>query len=208
MRPLPRLHAITDARILGDKDLGVKAAAIAALGPATALHLRDRDATTAHLAEVGRRFAALVTPPESALIVNARADLARALGAAGVHLGSDDLSVADARRVLGKGWIGRSVHSVDEARAAAAEGPDYLLMGNVFETATHPGHAALGLHALGEGAKLGLPVIAIGGITAANVTACRDAGAYGVAAIRSLWDAEDPYLAGTTLLAPWREGEE
>lgn len=205
MRPLPRLHAVTDARVLGDKDLGVKAAAIAALGPATALHLRDRTATTVRLATVGRRFAALVTPPESALIVNARADLARALGAAGVHLGSDDLTPADARMVLGKGWVGRSVHSVEEARAAVDEGPDYLLMGNVFETATHPGRPALGPHALGEGAKLGVPVIAIGGVTVANVRACADAGAWGVAAIRALWDTDDPYAAGAELLAPWRE---
>jgi hypothetical protein len=64
MRPLPRLHAVTDARVLADPDLGRKSAAIAALGPATALHLRDRTATTAHLAEVGRRLAALVTPPK------------------------------------------------------------------------------------------------------------------------------------------------
>lgn len=205
MRPLPRLHAVTDARVLGDKDLGVKAAAIAALGPATALHLRDRTATTVQLTTVGRRFAALVTPPESVLIVNARADLARALGAAGVHLGSDDLTPADARMVLGKGWVGRSVHSVEEARAAVDEGPDYLLMGNVFETATHPGRPALGPHALGEGAKLGVPVIAIGGVTVANVRACADAGAWGVAAIRALWDTSDPYAAGAELLAPWRE---
>lgn len=205
MRPLPRLHAITDARILGDKDLGVKAAAIAALGPATALHLRDRAAPTAYLAEVGRRLAALVTPPESSLIVNARADLARALGAAGVHLGGGDLAVTDARKVLGRGWVGRSVHSVDEARAAMDEGPDYLLMGNIFATATHPGRPALGLPVLAAAAKLGLPVLAIGGVTTANAAACRDAGAYGIAAIRALWDTDDPYAAGAELLAPWRE---
>lgn len=207
MRPLPRLHAITDTRVLGDQDLGRKAAAIAALGPAVALQLRDRTTTTAHLAEVGWRFAALVTPPESALIVNARADLARTLGAAGVHLGGGDLSVADARKVLGQGWVGRSVHSIAEARAAVDEGPDYILMGNIFATATHPGRPALGPRALGEATKLGVPVIAIGGVTAANVHACADSGAYGVAAIRALWDADDPYAAGTELLAPWREGE-
>lgn len=208
MRPLPRLHAITDARVLGDADLGRKAAAIAALGPATALHLRDRTATTAHLAECGRRFAALVRPPEAALIVNARADLARALGAEGVHLGARDLSAGDARLVLGKGWVGRSVHSRDEGRAAIDEGADYLFVGHIFDTPSHADRPGAGLALLEACSAFGRPTIAIGGITAERATACRSAGAWGVAVIRALWDAEDPYAAGGALLAPWRdEGE-
>ncbi|HET7042462.1 MAG TPA: thiamine phosphate synthase, partial [Gemmatimonadales bacterium] len=188
-------------------DLGRKAAAIAALGSGAAIHLRDRTATTAHLAELGRRLAALVTPPEAALIVTARADLARALGAAGVQLGAFDLGVSDARTVLGKGWIGRSVHSVEEGRTAVDEGADYLVAGNVFDTPTHPGRPGAGL-ALVEGcAALGRPVIAIGGVTAERAGSCRAAGAWGVAAIRALWDTDDPYASGAALLAPWREGD-
>lgn len=205
MRPLPRLHAVADARVLADPDLGRKAAALAALGPATALHLRDRTATTAHLAEIGRRFVALTHPPEATVIVHARADLARALGAHGVQLGGDDPTVADARQVLGKGWIGRSVHSTDEARAAVEAGADFLLAGNIYETPTHPGRPAMGLELLTRCAALGRPVIAIGGITAERAVECRDAGAWGVAAIRALWDAADPYAAGAALLAPWSE---
>lgn len=208
MRPLPRLHAVTDARVLADPDLGRKGAAIAALGPATALHLRDRSATTAHLAEIGRRFAALVAPPEAALIVNARADLARALGADGVHLGLNDLGAADARAVLGKGWIGRSVHSVDEARAAVDEGVDYLFAGNVFATTSHPDRPGAGLALVERCSALGRPVVAIGGVTAERAQACREAGAWGVAVIRALWDSDDPYAAGAELLAPWREEED
>ena len=207
MRPIPRLHAVTDQRTLADPDLGRKAAALAALGPATALHLRDRQATTAHLAEVGRRFAALVRPPEASLIVSARADLARALGAEGVHLGGLDLAPADARTVLGTGWIGRSVHSVDEARAAIDEGADYLFAGAVYDTPTHPDRPAAGLRLLEQCSALGRPVIAIGGVTAERAASCREAGAWGVAAIRALWDTDDPYAAGAELLAPWREGD-
>ena len=205
MRPLPRLHAVTDHRVLADADLGRKAAAIASLGPVAALVLRDREATTAHLAEVGRRFAALATPPEAALIVSARADLARALGAHGVQLGTHDLGVAEARQVLGGAWVGRSVHSVAEAKAAAAEGADYLVAGHVFATPSHPGQPATGLALVRDCAALGLPVIAIGGVDATNVAACREAGAWGVAAIRALWDADDPYAAARALLAPWME---
>lgn len=205
MRPLPRLHAVTDGRVLADPDLGRKAAALAALGPATVLHLRDRNATTHALAQFGRRFVALARPPDASVIVNARADLARALGAHGLQLGANDMAVGDARRVLGKGWIGRSVHSLEAARAAVDEGADYLLAGNIFETPSHPDRPAAGVGFLSACASLGRPVIAIGGVTAERAAECRDAGAWGVAAIRALWDAQDPYSAGHTLLAPWAE---
>jgi thiamine-phosphate diphosphorylase len=205
MRPVPRLHAFTDARVLADPDLGRKAAAIAAIGPGAALHLRDRTATTAQLAEFGRRLGALVRPAESALIVNARADLAAALGAQGLQLGSEDLGTEDARRVFSKGWIGRSVHSIDEARREVEAGADFLVVGHVYATPSHPEREPIGLKILKECATLGRPVIAIGGVTKENASACRDVGAYGVAAIRAVWDADDPYAAGLELLAAWEE---
>lgn len=205
MRPLPRLHAVTDGRVLADPDLGRKVAAIAAMGPAVALHLRDRAATTHQLAEVGRRFVSLARPPEAAVLVTGRADLARALGAQGVQLSARDLAVADVRQVLGKGWIGRSVHSPEEARTAVDEGADFLLAGNIYETPTHPDRPAAGVGLIRACAALGRPVIAIGGITTERAAECRDAGAWGVAAIRALWDADDPHAAARALLEPWGE---
>jgi thiamine monophosphate synthase len=71
VRPLPRLHAVTDAAVLALDDLGVRAAAIAAAGPAVALHARDRTAGGAALAAATRRFLALARPPEAAVFVNA-----------------------------------------------------------------------------------------------------------------------------------------
>ena len=207
MRPIPRLHAITEPRVLADPDLGRKAAAIAALGPGSAIHLRVRGATMPALAEIGRRLGALTRPAESAFVVNGRADLARALGAQGVQLGEDDLSVAAARTVLGAGWVGRSVHSVDGARRAFDEGADYVILGSIFPTASHPDQAPLGLGAVERTAALGRPVIAIGGVTAERAAECRRAGAWGVAAIRALWDAADPYAAARELLVPWGENE-
>jgi len=205
MRPIPRLHAITEARLLTDPDLGRKAAAIAALGPGSAIHLRDRSAALPALAEVGRRLAALTRPAESALVVNGRADLARALGAQGVQLGEEDLPVAAARTVLGAGWIGRSVHSVEGTRRAFDEGADYVILGSIYPTPSHPDRAPLGLGALEEAARLGRPVVAIGGVTAERSAECQRAGAWGVAAIRALWDAADPYAAARALLSPWGE---
>ncbi len=205
MRPLPRLHAITDADVLAHPDLGIRAAAIAAAGSAVALHARDRTGTTADLARAATRFVALARAPEASVFVSGRADLARAVGAQGVQLSRDDLAPADARRVMGPGWIGRSVHGPEEAEAAAAEGADYLLVGAIWETDSHPGRAPAGLGLVRRAAATGLPVIAIGGVTPERAVAARDAGAWGVAAVRGLWQAPDPAAAALAYLVPWGE---
>lgn len=205
MRPLPRLHAITDDAVLADADLGIKAAAIAAAGPAVALHVRGKATSAALLTKAATRFVSLASPPEAAVIVNGRPDIARAVGAHGVQLGIGDLSVADARTVLGKGWIGKSVHSIDEAQAAVDEGADFLLLGTIFESPSHPGRAPLGLGPLEIAARLGPPVVAIGGITVDRVAEVRSAGAWGVGAIRALWAARDPYAAVVGMVGCWIE---
>lgn len=203
MRPLPRLHAVTDADVLATDDFGVRAAAIAAAGSAVALHARDRTAGGAVLARAAARLLALARPAEAAVFVSARPDIAAATGAQGVQLAAGDLTPADARRILPAGWIGRSVHSEAEAVAAVAEGADYLLVGNVYETASHPGRRPVGLGLVRAAAALGRPVIAIGGIDGARAARVRDAGAWGVAAIAALWRAPDPAAAALALLAPW-----
>jgi thiamine-phosphate diphosphorylase len=206
VRPLPRLHAITDASVIAADDFAIRAAAIAAAGPAVALHARDRSAGGAALARQARRLVALARPPEAAVIVNGRPDVAHAVGAHGVQLGGTDLRPAEARASFPRGWIGRSVHSTEEAEEAAREGADYLLVGNVFQTRSHPGRPAAGLGLVRQAAALGLPVIAIGGVDATLAAAARDEGAYGVAAITALWRAPDSAAAALALLAPWSEG--
>jgi len=203
MRPLARLHAVTDASILIMHDLGVRAAAIASIGPSVALHVRDHAASGAYLAGVTRRFVSLAQPPEAAVLVNGHPDIARALGAQGVQLRASDLGPADARRVLGPGWIGCSVHSRREAETAVAEGADFLLVGQVYPSTSHPGIAPLGPQIVRDCATLGVPVIAIGGITPSRVPEMNEAGAYGVAAISALWQAPDCALAALALLEPW-----
>jgi thiamine-phosphate pyrophosphorylase len=205
MRPLPRVHAFTDHTILSAPDFGIRAAAIAAAGPAVALHARDRGGPGERLAASTLRLVALARPPEAAVFVSGRPDIAAATGAHGVQLGAGDLTPADARRVLRHGWIGCSVHTPDEARAAVDEGADFLVVGSIYETPSHPGLAA-GTGLLREAATLGRPVIAIGGITPARAPELKAAGAYGVAAIRALWQADDPAAATLSMLAPWVEG--
>ncbi len=205
MRPLPRVHAFTDHAILLAPDFGIRAAAIAAGGVAVALHARDRGGQDTRLAAATLRMITLARPPEAAVFVSGRPDIAAATGAQGVQLSARDLAPADARRVLHQGWIGRSVHSLEQARAAVEEGAEFLVLGNIFETRSHPGRAPLGSGTLREAASLGPPVIAIGGITPERAPELKAAGAYGVAAIRALWDAADPAAATLSMLTPWLE---
>jgi thiamine monophosphate synthase len=85
------------------------------------------------------------------------------------------------------------------------EGADFLVLGSIYQTPTHPGRPPTGTRVLGEVATLGRPVIGIGGITPDRVLELKAAGAYGVAAIRALWHADDPAAATLSMLAPWVE---
>jgi thiamine-phosphate pyrophosphorylase len=199
-RPLPRIHAITDAAVLARTDLGIRAAALAAAGPALARHARDRSASTRSLAAVAARFVALARPAEAPVIVNGHPDIAAAVGAHGVQLGAGDLAPAEARRVLPRGWIGRSVHSAEEAGAAKAEGADFLLVGPIYATPTHPARPGAGPGLVRACAAHGLPVVAIGGVTRERVPELLEAGAYGVAAIRALWEGQDVARAAVEML--------
>jgi len=203
VRPLPRLLAFTDAGIRTSPRFGAAAAAIASLGPPVALVARDHQATGADLTGFAAALLAHARPSQAALIVAGRPDIAAALGASGVHLRADDLSVADARSVLRTGWIGRSVHSVYEAGRALEEGAQYLVAGPVFQTASHPGRPPAGLSLIEEIVQLGRPVFAIGGITPERAREAREAGAWGVAAISALWSARRPAEVVQALLEPW-----
>jgi thiamine-phosphate diphosphorylase len=155
------------------------------------------------LAASTKRLMTLAGPPEAAVFVSGRPDIAAATGAHGVQLGASDLTPSDARRFLASGWIGRSVHRLEEAEAAVEEGADFIVVGSMYPTSTHPGMPPAGLKLLSDAATLGLPVVAIGGVTPDRVEELRSAGAYGVAAIRALWDASDPAAATLAMLAPW-----
>ena len=196
--PLPRLHAITDERIARGLALQEVALALASTGGANlALHARGRALTGLdHYALASR----LTNDPTARLFVNDRLDVALAVKASGVQLGTGSLPVSAARRLDATWWIGKSVHDWAEADAAKAEGADYLLVGPVYATATHPNRQPLGLETLRRIVQLGLPVIAIGGIGPGEARAVRAAGAYGVAAIRALWDAADPAEAARRML--------
>ncbi|MGN6810000.1 MAG: thiamine phosphate synthase, partial [Thermomicrobiales bacterium] len=137
------------------------------------------------------------------LVVNERADVAAAAGAAGVHLPGDGLPVDVARRLLGPdALIGRSAHSVAEAQAAEQAGADYVILGTIFATASKPGREPAGLALVEATAQaVRLPVIAIGGIDEQNVAAVIGAGAWGVAVMSAILRAPAPAVAAERLQA-------
>ena len=190
MKPLlPRLHAVTDERVARRPDLTALAESLArAAGADLAFHARGRDLSGLEHFDLATRLAAF---PPSRLFVNDRLDIALACGASGVQLGAASLDPEDARRLDTRWWIGKSVHTLAEAEAAQTAGADYLLVGPVFPTATHPARDPLEPATLAAIVALGLPVIAIGGVTPGRAASLKAAGVHGVAAIRAFWDTVD-----------------
>ncbi|HEV2131732.1 MAG TPA: thiamine phosphate synthase, partial [Longimicrobiaceae bacterium] len=140
------------------------------------------------------------------LLINDRVDVALACGAHGVQLGARGLRAADARRLLGdRSLLGVSVHSSEEADAAA--GADFLLVGTLFPTASHPERKGAGTQLLRRLANLALSQIGIGGITTERVAEVRRAGAAGIAVLSGVWQAEEPGRAVEEYLRAWKEGE-
>lgn len=163
--------------IVSNADAGLRAAS-----HATILQLRAPDLDVASLE---REAARLVASSPVPVVVSSRCDVAIACDAAGVNLPERDIGARDGRALMGRRLVGRSVHSVEAAKAAERDGADYLIFGPVWQSASHPGLAPVGLAALAEIAHaVRIPVLAIGGVTEERIDECRRAGAAGYAAIR------------------------
>jgi thiamine-phosphate pyrophosphorylase len=187
-----------------------------AWGADLALHLRLRQAAGARLFELASRFTAAAERTGGWCVVNDRLDVALGAGAQAVQLGRTALPVAAAREVIetcaGKGGplptgpaLGASVHGEEEARSAAADGANYLVLGTIFASRTHPGVTPHGIAIVERCCAVGLPVIAIGGMNAARAPEVRRAGAAGLAVVRAVWDAGEPREAAGRLIRAWKE---
>jgi thiamine-phosphate pyrophosphorylase len=165
-------------------------------GGARLLQLRAKDAPDAQLLAWADAIGALARGYGAAVVINDRADIALMAGAAGVHVGQDDLPPSAVRRLLPAPLlVGRSTHTAEQIAAAAREPIDYLAAGPVFGTATKDtGYAPIGLRLVEAAARneAGLPVVAIGGITVGNAAAVRASGAASVAVISDLLSTGDP----------------
>lgn len=192
-----RVYVLVDPTLTAGRPPAAIAAA-AIRGGATILQVRAKAAATRDLVALVDAVQAVAGPHGVPVIVNDRADVAFACGAAGVHLGPDDLPVAVARRLLAGGaLIGRSAGTADEALAAARDGADYVGTGDVFGTQSKPdADAPIGLAGLAVvAAAAPRPVVAIGGVTAANAADAIRAGAAGVAVLSAVGLADDPEAA-------------
>ena len=135
------------------------------------VQLRDKDCPAEELLSLACELRR-VTEGRALLIVNDRVDVALLSGADGVQLGEKALDAASARRLVGSEMlIGRSVHSVEGAAEAEADGADFLVLGTIFETASHPGADTGGLELVRDvTGMVGIPVIGIGGISESNMS--------------------------------------
>lgn len=157
-------------------------------GGVTLVQYRAKTASSAEMYAEALQLKALCDSFNVPLIINDRLDIAMAVGAAGVHLGQDDLPCAAARRILGEDYlIGVSAHNPAEAAEALQSGADYLGCGAVFGTATKADVQKLGTEGLAAICKAkGLPVVGIGGVTADNYREVRVAGADGAAIVSGI----------------------
>ncbi len=196
---LPRIHLITHFPHLDEAALELVAAVVDA--GVDAIQVRAKPATDRELVAWTRAAVRVVRPRGTRVIVNDRLDLALAAGADGVHLGSDDLSVEDARALAPAGFlIGATCRDRADAQNARAGGADYAGVGPVHATTTKTGlPAPIGLAGL-SATSLVIPTIAIGGITADRVPSVLRAGAYGIAVVAAVWQALDPPRAAKEIV--------
>ena len=170
-------------------------------GGADAIQLREKEAPDAQLLAMAAELRELTDETNRLLIINDRPDIAAIVGADGVHLGQHDLPIAESRRLLRPGAVvGRSTHSLAQARAAVNEGADYIAVGPVFTTATKDAGAPVGTKLLKDVlAEVTLPVVAIGGINAENAGEVAAAGAQCLAVSSAICNADNITAAASAI---------
>jgi thiamine-phosphate diphosphorylase len=177
---------------------------MAAHGASLAIHVRGHGTAVRRLFEIARALAGPAESVGTMLLVNDRVDVALALGC-GAQLGRRSIPVASARAMLGDTVaVGYSAHGPAEALAAMAEGVDFVVLGTIWPTPTHPSAAGQGLEMVarvaGEVGAAGRPILAIGGVTPTRAREVMAAGGHGVAVLRGVWDATDPVAAAAEYL--------
>lgn len=202
------LYLVTDG---GTRDIEgfCRKVARAIDGGVTLLQLREKTATSREFYELALRVKEIARKVRVPLIINDRLDIALAVDADGLHVGQEDLPVEVARRLLGPDKIlGATAATVADALAAQNAGANYLGSGAVYPTGTKPGKALLPMERLMQIKNaVRIPVVAIGGITAENISFVREAGVDGVAVVSAIMDSSDPSAAARDLKKLWAGGE-
>ncbi len=193
-------RSLAEARLYGILDLGyvtedraVSMATLLVESGVQILQLRAKQKSSSELVPLARDLAAVCRAHRVPFILNDHPEIVAEVGADGVHVGQDDLSLAEARRLSGR-WalVGKSTHSLAQAAAAAREGADYIGFGPLFPTPTKPDYTAIGLDDIeAVHAAVRLPVFCIGGIKCHNLPEVLGAGARRVVIVSGLLQAGD-----------------
>ena len=199
---IPRLHVVTDDGVLAREDFQARALEILQAGGPIAFHLRGPRAPGRRLVELAGALRDPAAASGAKLLVNDRVDVALCLGLDGAHLGRRSLPPAEARGLLGPDrLVGASVHSVEEAVEAARGGVDFLFVGVLWATPSHPNETPAGPQLIRDvGAAVSVPLLGIGGVTPERVPPILEAGGHGAAVISGIWnvpssgDAVQAYL--------------
>jgi thiamine-phosphate pyrophosphorylase len=199
------LYVVLDRTAARGRDL-VELLALALAGGSRMIQLREKEWPSGRLLPLAEKLRAACAAAGATFIVNDRVDLALAVGAYGVHLGQDDLPARAARPLLRPGMIlGISTHSVEQARAAQADGADYVAVGSMFATTSKADFQLVGPDLMRKlRGEIRVPLIGIGGITPDNVSEVIQAGADGVAVISAVCAAPDPKAAAAGFLTQIR----
>jgi thiamine-phosphate pyrophosphorylase len=202
---LPPLYAILDPEQTRGRPAERVLAALLEAG-VSILQLRVKSLPPVDFLELAKQARAVTRAHGCQLIINDRVDIALACGADGVHLGQDDLPLSAGRKLMGQKIIGISTHDLDQARAAERAGADYIGFGPMFGTRTKAtGYEARGPEMLQQIRRaVTLPIVAIGGITEANVQEVWQAGADSVAIIGDVLHDNDPGAKALRILGQYR----
>lgn len=195
MKPIAdcRLYGIIDTGYVSRENLASMTACLLK-GGVDILQLRAKKESKEEILRIALELSPLCRDAGIPFILNDHPELVREAGAAGAHVGQEDLPVAEARKMAGPGaLIGKSTHSLEQAVAAASEKPDYIGFGPLFATPTKPDYTPIGTGEINEAHRLiGFPVFCIGGIRLSNLPTVLAAGARRVVIVSDLLLAPDP----------------
>jgi thiamine-phosphate pyrophosphorylase len=189
----PPLYAILDIEQVAGRTPDL--ASVLARAGVQLIQLRDKRASAAKIYEVAQKLVEMLAPAGVRAIINDRPDIAAMVGAAGTHVGQEDLPVEEARQICASPrWVGVSTHNLEQFRLAALTSADYIAVGPIFPTATKENpDPVVGLEFLRAARKLTKkPLVAIGGITVESAAVVFEAGADSVAVIHDLLSVADP----------------
>jgi thiamine-phosphate pyrophosphorylase len=203
VKPLPSPLLVVTERSLSDAPALAERRLLTTLGDALGagarwVWFRERDLAAEARQQLAHAVARVVRDQGGVLTIGGDPALAAELGADGVHLpsGATGADLARARDLLPDGLIGLSAHSLREVETAMDWGADYVTLSPIFATASKPGYGpALGTEALLAAARIGLPIVALGGMSLETIPVCREAGAAGIAVMGGIMRAADPRLA-------------